>query len=82
MRFNNYPTKAKLRRIARSAGADISFVETEAFLFRGGGRAAPMLRWLRTIKMDRLAVKIAGMVMLQRYMIVKARPRSGFAQPA
>jgi hypothetical protein len=82
MRFNNYPTKAKLRRIARSAGADISFVETEAFLFRGGGRTAPMLRWLRTIKMDRLAVKIAGMVMLQRYMIVKARPRSGFAQPA
>ena len=82
MRFNNYPTKAKLRRIARSAGADISFVETEAFLFRGGGRAAPMLRWLRTIKMERLAVRIAGMVMLQRYMIVKPRPRSGFAQPA
>jgi SAM-dependent methyltransferase len=76
MRFNNYPTKAKLRRIARSAGADIRFVETEAFLFRGGGRAAPMLRWLRTIKLDRLAVQIAGTVMLQRYMIVKPRPRS------
>ena len=71
MRFNNYPTKAKLRRLARSAGADISFVETEAFMFRGGGRAAPMLEWLRTIKMDRLAVQIAGSVMLQRYMILK-----------
>ena len=82
MRFNNYPTKAKLRRIARSAGADISFVETEAFLFRGGGRAAPMLKWLRTIKLDRLAVQIAGTVMLQRYMIVKPRPRSGLTQPA
>jgi hypothetical protein len=76
MRFNNYPTKAKLRRIARSAGAEIHFVETEAFLFRGGGRAAPMLKWLRMIKLDRLAVRIAGMVMLQRYMILKPRPRS------
>ena len=82
MRFNNYPTKAKLRRIARSAGADISFVETEAFLFRGGGRAAPMLRWLRPIKLDRLAVRIAGTVMLQRYMIVKPRAPLGFAQSA
>jgi SAM-dependent methyltransferase len=82
MRFNNYPTKATLRRIARSAGADIRFVETEAFLFRGGGRAAPMLKWLRTIKLDRLAVQIAGTVMLQRYMIVKPRARSRPAQPA
>ena len=73
MRFNNYPTKAKLRRIARSAGVDISFVEVEAFIFRGGGRAAPMLEWLRKIKLDRLAVRIAGVVMLQRYMILKAR---------
>jgi hypothetical protein len=37
-------------------------------MFRGGGRPAPMLEWLRTIKMDRLAVQIAGSVMLQRYM--------------
>jgi hypothetical protein len=29
-----------------------------------------MLEWLRTIKMDRLAVQIAGSVMLQRYMIL------------
>ena len=71
MRFNNYPTKAKLRKIARSAGVEIAFLEVDAFMFRGGGRAAPMLRWLRTIKMDRLAVKIAGLVMLQRYMILK-----------
>jgi hypothetical protein len=76
MRFNNYPTKAKLRRIARSAGADISFVEAEAFMFRGGGRAAPMLEWLRTVKLDRLAVQVAGAVVLQRYMILKPRPRS------
>jgi len=82
MRFNNYPTKAMLRRIARSAGADVGFVEAEAFLFRGGGRAAPMLRWLRTVKLDRLAVRIAATVMLQRYMIVKPRPRSGLPQRA
>ena len=75
MRFNNYPTKAKLRRLARSAGADINFVETEAFMFRGGGRAAPMLEWLRTINMDRLAVQIAGTVLLQRYMILKPQPQ-------
>jgi hypothetical protein len=35
-----------------AGGADFSFVETDAFLFRGGGRAAPMLEWLRTIKID------------------------------
>jgi hypothetical protein len=76
MRFNNYPTKVKLRRIARAAGADISFVESEAFMFRGGGGAAPMLAWLRKVKMDRLAVQIAGLVLLQRYMILKPRPQS------
>jgi hypothetical protein len=80
MRFNNYPTKAKLRRIARSAGVDIGFVETEAFMFRRGGRVAPMLEWLRTIKLDRLAVQIAGSVVLQRYMILKPRPQSRFMQ--
>jgi len=32
-----------------------------------------VLKWLRTIKMDRLAVRIAGTVMLQRYMILKPR---------
>jgi hypothetical protein len=80
MRFNNYPTKAKLRSIARSAGADISFVETEAFMFRGGGRAAPILERLRAIRMDRLAVQIAGAVLLQRYMVLK--PRHGSMRPA
>jgi hypothetical protein len=44
-------------------------------MFRGGGRAAPMLEWLRTIKMDRPAVKLQGR-MLQRYMILKPRHRS------
>jgi hypothetical protein len=42
-------------------------------MFRGGGRAPPMLEWLRTMKMDRPAVQIAGSVMLQRYMILKRR---------
>lgn len=73
MRFNNYPTKAKLRRIARSAGAEIDFVETDAFIFRGGGRAAPVLAWLQRVKLDRLAVQIGGAVILQRYMVLKAR---------
>ena len=72
MRFNNYPTKAKLRKIARSAGVEIAFLEVDAFMFRGGGRAAPMLEWLRKIKLDRLAVQIAGLVLLQRYMLLKA----------
>jgi hypothetical protein len=44
----------------------------DAFMFRGGGRAAPMLEWLRKIKLDRLAVQIAGLVLLQRYMRLKA----------
>jgi SAM-dependent methyltransferase len=73
MRFNNYPTKARLRRIARAAGADISFVEADEFLFRGGGRAAAMLRRLRTVKLDRLAARVAGLVLFQRYMVLKAR---------
>jgi hypothetical protein len=74
MRFNNYPTKAKLRKIARSAGVEITFLEVDAFMFRGGGRAAPVLKWLRKIKLDRLAVQIAGLVLLQRYMLLKAPP--------
>jgi SAM-dependent methyltransferase len=74
MRFNNYPTKAKLRRIARAAGVKIEFVETEEFMFHGGSRfKIATLKWLRTIKMDRLAVRIGGLVLLQRYMILKAR---------
>jgi SAM-dependent methyltransferase len=74
MRFNNYPTKAKLRRIARAAGVEIEFVETDEFMFREGSRVkTAMLKWLRNVKMDRLAVSIAGLVLLQRYMILKAR---------
>ena len=74
MRFNNYPTKARLRSIARSIGAEIRFAEAEEFLFRGGGRAAAMLKHLHKINMDRLAAQIAGLVLFQRYMILTARP--------
>ncbi|MGA7489036.1 MAG: class I SAM-dependent methyltransferase [Xanthobacteraceae bacterium] len=73
MRFNNYPTKAKLRRIARETGVDIRFAEADEFMFRGGGRAAPMLRRLRKVHMDRLAAQVAGLVLFQRYMVLKAR---------
>jgi SAM-dependent methyltransferase len=73
MRFNNYPTKAKLKRIARAAGVDIAFVEADEFLFRGGGRAAGALRHLRKLGLDRLAARTAGLVLFQRYMILKAR---------
>jgi SAM-dependent methyltransferase len=75
MRFNNYPTKAKLRKIARAAGVEIKFVEADEFMFREGSRfKTVILERLRTIKMDELAVRIAGLVLLQRYMILKARP--------
>ena len=74
MRFNNYPTKARLRRIARSAGVDIGFVEADEFLFRGGGRAAGVLRRLRKLKLDRLAARAVGLLLFQRYMVLKARP--------
>ncbi len=70
----NYPTKARLRSIARSIGAEIRFAEAEEFLFRGGGRAAAMLKHLHKINMDRLAAQIAGLVLFQRYMILTARP--------
>jgi SAM-dependent methyltransferase len=71
MRFNNYPTKAELRRIAHAAGADIRFAEVEEFMFRQGGRLKmTLLEWLHKIKMDRVAVQVAGLVMLQRYMIL------------
>ena len=73
MHFNNYPTKAKLKRIARAAGVDIAFVEADEFLFRGGGRAAGALRHLRKLGLDRPAARTAGMVLFQRYMILKAR---------
>jgi hypothetical protein len=43
-------------------------------MFHGGSRfKIATLKWLRTIKMDRLAVRIGGLVLLQRYMILKAR---------
>jgi SAM-dependent methyltransferase len=73
MRFNNYPTKARLRRIARSVGAEVAFVEADEFLFRGGGRARDGLRWLRKAKLDRLAAHVAGLVLFQRYMVLKRR---------
>ena len=74
MRFNNYPTKAKLRRTARAAGLEIKFVETDEFMFREGSRFKTVtLKCLREFKMDRLAVRIAGLVLLQRYMMLKAR---------
>jgi hypothetical protein len=73
MRFNNYPTKARLRRIARSVGAEVAFVEADEFLFRGGGRARDALRWLRLAKLDRLAARVAGLVLFQRYMVLKRR---------
>lgn len=74
MRFNNYPTKAKLRRIARATGVDISFVETDEFLFREGGRLkTEILKSLRAVGMDRVVTRIAATVMLQRYMLLKGR---------
>jgi len=75
MRFNNYPTKMRLRRIARSSGVHISFAETEEFLFRGGGRAAKLIAILCKIRMDGLAANAAGLVM-QRYMILQGAGQS------
>jgi hypothetical protein len=44
-------------------------------MFREGSRfKTVILERLRTIKMDELGVRIAGLVLLQRYMILKARP--------
>ena len=45
-------------------------------MFQMMGVFAEMLQWLRAIKMDRLAVQIAGSILLQRYMILKPRHRS------
>jgi SAM-dependent methyltransferase len=73
MRFNSYPTKGQLRRIARDAGAEIRFAEVDEFLFREGSPLkTALLERLRTIKMDRLAAQMLGLVLLQRYMILKA----------
>jgi hypothetical protein len=71
MRHNNYPTKARLHSIARSAGAEISFFEAQEFAFRGGGRFGPFLERLRRIGLDRLVVGAAGL-MMQRYMVLRA----------
>jgi len=61
MRFNNDPTKAKLRRIARSVGASVQFVEVDAFLFRKGSPLkTTILRNLRVVKMDRLVAWVGG----------------------
>jgi hypothetical protein len=73
MRFNNYPTKAKLRKIASAAGVEIRFVEAEEFMFREGSRFKTLiLKCLRKIKMDALVVRIAGLILLQRYMVLRA----------
>jgi hypothetical protein len=53
---------------------EIKFVETDEFMFREGSRFKTVtLKLLRDFKMDRLAVRIAGLVLLQRYMMLKAR---------
>jgi len=73
MRFNNYPTKRRLRRIARAAGADVRFAEVEEFMFREGSPLKTrMLKRLRRMGLDRVVVQTVGLVMLQRYMILKA----------
>jgi SAM-dependent methyltransferase len=78
MRFNNYPTKWRLRTIARSASADIVFVEVDEFIFREGSRLkTQMLEFLRKIRLDRLAARVAGVVLLQRYMVLKAAGSGG-----
>jgi SAM-dependent methyltransferase len=75
MQFNNYPTKWRLRRIARAAGVEIRFAEAEEFMFREGGRLkTEILARLRKIGLERLVVHTAGLVMLQRYMILQALP--------
>lgn len=72
MRFNNYPTKAQLRRIARAAGAEIRFREVEEFLFREGSPLkTALLKRLHAVKMDRLAARMLALVLLQRYMILE-----------
>ena|SRR2546421_9031483 len=72
MRFNNYPTKVQLRRIARAAGAQIDFAEVDEFLFREGSPLkTALLKRLRTVKMDRLAARMLALVLLQRYMVLK-----------
>jgi SAM-dependent methyltransferase len=74
MRFNNYPTKRRLRRIAQSAGVQISFAEVDEFLIREGSTAkTAILSALRRVKLDRLATHIAAPFMLQRYMILRAQ---------
>jgi SAM-dependent methyltransferase len=80
MRFNNYPTKAQLRRTAHVAGAEIHFMEVDEFLFReGSSLKTALLKRLHPVKMDRLAARMLGLVLLQRYMILKAPKGSSSA---
>jgi SAM-dependent methyltransferase len=75
MQFNNYPTKWRLRRIARSAGVAIRFVEADEFMFReGSALKTRILSALRKIGLERVVVRTAGLVMLQRYMILRSLP--------
>ena len=74
MRFNNYPTKARLREIARSAGVEIAFAEVDEFILRPGGRLkSSLLEILGWFGLERPAVQLFGLMMLQRYMILKDR---------
>jgi hypothetical protein len=74
MRYNNYPTKAELRRAAAAAGAAVDFLEVDEFLFREGSRLkTDVLAGLRRLKAERAATKVVGLVLLQRYMVLKAR---------
>ena len=73
MRFNNYPSKAQLGRFARAAGAEVWFAEAEEFMFREGSpHKTALLALLRKVKLERAAVRIFGLMMLQRYMILRA----------
>jgi SAM-dependent methyltransferase len=72
MRFNNYPTKAQLREMAGSANVEIGFVEVDEFMFRRGGRLkSRLLQALGAVGLARPAVQAFGLLMLQRYMILR-----------
>jgi hypothetical protein len=68
----NYPRKARLRRHAAEAGAEIAFLEKQELLLRDFGNAGKLVSRARGLGLDRL---LAGLLapFTQRYMILKRR---------
>lgn len=66
----HYPRKSEIARHAEQTGFKVRFCEVSEFLWRDGGRLAPIILAARRLHADRIAA-MAVSPLMQRYMILE-----------